>query len=158
MLVRGSNIVAMPYANLKPALVSNLAAHSSLSKSRSNDLTGFYFIAGKAPKGFENISELALDDQRGSKTNGTLNGFIHAKQKVFYKLMRPAQNGDTLSFTTISVRGISNQFTGRFLKPGNFSQTQPAMDEVVLKGHLIKMQGRRKVAESNVSFTYSVGG
>jgi len=139
-------------------LASNLAAYSSLPESRSNDLTGYYFIAGKAPKGFENISELALDDHRGSKANGTLNGFIHTEQKVFYKLLRPLQSGDTFSFTTISVRDISYQFTGRFLKPINFSQTQPAMDEVVLKGHLIKMQGRRKVAESDVNFTYSVGG
>jgi hypothetical protein len=62
-------------------LASNLAAYSSLPESRSNDLTGYYFIAGKAPKGFENISELALDDHRGSKANGTLNGFIHTEQR-----------------------------------------------------------------------------
>ena len=61
-------------------------------------------------------------------------GFIRPKSGDDFKLEHPELQGDHLTFTTQEVQGISYDFDGRFLAPGNFPETPP--EGVVLKGRL----------------------
>ena len=75
---------------------------------------------------------------------------------VDFPLVAPALKGKAFAFTTQEVEGISYRFAGNFVKLGNFPEERPE-DEVILKGHLTKLQGGKTVAESDVGFRYTGG-
>lgn len=124
----------------------------------------YYFHPEEAPKGFQDIDHLSLStlDMKGDEmVNVPLHGLIRLKAKgkgpaVDFALIAPALKDKAFSFTTQEVGGISYRFAGNFVKLGNFPETRPE-DEVVLKGHLAKLQGGKTVAESEVGFRYTGG-
>lgn len=129
------------------------------------DLFGYYYFhEEEAPKGFQEIDHLHLStiDMKGEEmVEVPLHGWIRLKEKgnapgVDFPLIAPTLKDRAFSFTTQTVGGISYRFAGSFVKLGNFPEERPE-DEVVLKGHLTKLQGGKPVAESDVGFRYTGG-
>ena len=129
------------------------------------DLFGYYYFhEQEAPKGFQDIDHLNLStiDMKGDEmVDVPLHGAIRLKPKgkgpaVDFPLIAPTLKGKAFSFTTQEVGGIAYRFAGTFVKLGNFPEERPE-DEVILKGHLTKLQGGKTVAESDVGFRYTGG-
>jgi hypothetical protein len=129
------------------------------------DLFGYYYFhEGEAPKGFQDIDHLNLStiDMKGDEmVDVPLHGAIRLKAKgtgpaVDFPLIAPVLKGKAFTFTTQEVGGIAYRFAGNFVKLGNFPDERPE-DEVILKGHLTKLQGGKTVAESDVGFRYTGG-
>ncbi len=121
------------------------------------DITGYYSFVGKVPRGFENVDWISLATVDANGREAPLNGFLRLKWRyrgrfVNFDLVRPTIEGNTLTFKTKVVRGISYQFKGQFLKMENLQD-----NETVLKGHLIKFRSGKKVAECDSNFFYFTG-
>lgn len=125
----------------------------------NNDVTGAYFPSTALPADFSEIEHLSLANIDDQGKPAPLNGFIRPKRQSAkdYKLVNPKLDGKNLTFSTVSVDGVSYSFTGAFEKLDNFPENPPPDDEVVLKGTLTKMRDGKAVAETKVNFTYSAG-
>jgi hypothetical protein len=132
-------------------------AHAAVERQKI-DVFGYYSPQGKLPAAFAEIDILLLSTIDNQGNPAPLNGFIRPKRKSAkdYRLVNPKLEDKNLTFKTQAVRGISYSFAGAFTKLGNFPVDRPE-GEVLLKGHLIKMRNGKKVAETDVSFTYSGG-
>ncbi|HJT26258.1 MAG TPA: hypothetical protein VJ784_02525 [Pyrinomonadaceae bacterium] len=64
---------------------------------------------------------------------------------------------DNFTFTTMSIRGISYSFSGKFLKGGVYASGILDDETPVLEGTLTKFRGGKKVAEANLKFVYFGG-
>jgi hypothetical protein len=130
------------------------AAPAAPAKPATVDVFGYYYLReNEAPKGFQDISELYLstvDYRDGKEVRVPLNGFIRLKPK------KGKGAESAVVFTTREVGGVSYRFAGAFVKLGNFPQERPE-DEIILKGHLIRLQGGKVAAEGDVGFRYTGG-
>jgi len=124
------------------------------------DVTGAYFVQGKVPPEFSEIEYLTLANIDENAKPSPLNGFIRPKRRSAkdYRLVNPKLSGNSLTFETDAVSGLSYGFDGTFLKMGNFPVNPPEWDEIVLQGTLKKMRGSNVIAETKVALTYSAGG
>lgn len=64
---------------------------------------------------------------------------------------------DNFTFTTVSIRGVSYSFAGKFLKGGVYASGILDDETPVLEGTLTKFRGGKKVAEANLKFVYFGG-
>ena len=64
---------------------------------------------------------------------------------------------DNFTFTTMSLRGVSYSFAGKFLKGGIYASGILDDETPVLEGTLIKFRDGKKVAEANLKFVYFGG-
>jgi len=126
-------------------------------KNNKVDIFGYYTIE-KPTKAFADISEIHLGGNYGAQEKPPVYGLIRLKKKSAkdFPLLKPTLNGKNLTFKTKAIGGISYQFDGTFTKLGNFPETRPE-GEILLKGKLMKYKGETKIAEANVSFSYSAG-
>ena len=129
------------------------------------DLFGYYYFhEDEAPKGFQDIDHLHLStiEMKGEEmVEVPLHGWLRLKEEEDapaedFPLIAPTLKDRAFSFTTKTVDGISYRFAGRFVKLGNFPEERPE-DEIVLKGHLTKLQGGKPVAQAEVGFRYTGG-
>ncbi len=129
----------------------------AFAQTAKTDIFGYYFIQ-KAPKAFADISEINLAGDVGLKDKPPFYGLIRMTNKKAkdFLLLKPTLNGKDLTFSTKSVGGISYTFKGTFTRLGNFPEERPE-SEVLLKGLLTKLKGKTKIAEANVSFSYTAG-
>jgi len=131
---------------------------TSLSRSEINqnrfDPDGSFWILGNPPKGFEDFSEISLNSRRRREFNSP--GIRLNRGQLFrFRIIKTTR--DTLDFTTVSVRGISYSFSGRFLKDGVFAAADLNEDTAVLEGTLTKLSKGQKVAEAKLKFSYFGG-
>ena len=64
---------------------------------------------------------------------------------------------DNFTFTTMSIRGVSYSFAGKFLKGGVYASGILDDETPVLDGTLTKFRNGKKVAEANLKFVYFGG-
>jgi len=64
---------------------------------------------------------------------------------------------DNFTFTTITIRGVSYSFAGKFLKGGVYASGILDDETPVLEGTLTKFRDGKKVAEANLKFVYFGG-
>jgi len=64
---------------------------------------------------------------------------------------------DNFTFTTMSIRGVSYSFAGKFLKGGVYASGILDDETPVLEGTLTKFRDGKKVAEANLKFVYFGG-
>lgn len=142
-----------------------IAAGAAGAPPAKVDVFGYYYLPdGKAPKGFQDISELHLstfDYKDGKELTVPLYGWIRLKPQgkevaVDFPLVAPTRKERSLTFTTKEVGGVSYRFAGAFTKLGNFPEERPE-GEVILKGRLAKLQGGKVVAEGDAGFHYTGG-
>jgi len=74
---------------------------------------------------------------------------------TFYRFRHVSLSGDHLTFTTVSIRGVSFRFDGRFTRNGCFA-TQ-FYDEQVLRGTLFKLSNGKVDEALDSDFTYFPG-
>jgi hypothetical protein len=139
---------------LAAALVLVLPAPASFAtqKARFNP-DGSFWIMGDAPKHFADFAGFNLNASRNKRlpnpgvelTNGT---------RLRFKTL--AVSRDALTFTTVTVGGVSYSFKGTFLEGGTFA-ARDLMDKPVLEGKLKKFKGGQEVADSKLAFTYFGG-
>lgn len=130
------------------------------------DIFGYFYIQGKAPKGFADFDFLQLggNGEYGAGANPPDYGTIMLKERsariatVNYPLLKPNANGNQFSFKTKTVSGVSYEFGGTFSRL-DFTEVdkQPAGGEVVLSGTLKKMKAGKMVAQSKVDFRWELG-
>lgn len=145
-----------------PAFGAGPAASKPVPKV---DVFGYYYLhEEEAPKGFKDIDHLHLStiDMKGDEmVEVPLHGWIRLKAMgsapaLDFTLIAPTLKDKAFSFTTKAVSGISYRFAGSFVKVGNFPEDRPE-DEVILKGHLTRLQEGKTVAEADVGFRYTGG-
>jgi hypothetical protein len=64
---------------------------------------------------------------------------------------------ENFTFTTMSIRGVSYSFAGKFLKGGVYASGILDDETPVLEGTLTKFRNGKKVAEANLKFVYFGG-
>ena len=167
-MIRVSTLAVLVLSAILGATGIGIATAAAGSPPVKVDVFGYYYLPdGKAPKGFQDISELHLstfDYKDGKELTVPLYGLIRLKPKVVkgkevavdFPLVAPARKERSLTFTTKEVAGVSYRFAGAFTRLGNFPEERPE-DEVLLKGRLTKLQGGKVAAESDVGFHYTGG-
>ena len=74
-----------------------------------------------------------------------------------YRFKTLSVKRDNFTFTTVTRRGVSYSFDGKFLKGGVYASGILDPDTPVLEGTLRKFRGGKKVAEANLKFVYFGG-
>ena len=151
----------------KPAENRNANANSanaSVNKETSSttakdDVFGYFFITGKTPPEFQDISYINLggEGEYGAGANPPFYGELAKEKKnESFKLMKPEISGNNIKFKTETKNGVSYEFEGT-LKRKDLAENQPNPDDVVMSGTLKKMENGKQIAESKLDFTWSVG-
>lgn len=138
-----------------------LSGTAVFARTAEGDVFGYFFINGKADKGFTDINYIILggSGEYGAAAKPPYYGdlVLQDKYKKSFSLLKPALNGKNLSFKTKAVGGISYEFTGVLVK-ADFTE-QPSGDdaEKALSGTLNKLQNGKVIAASKVTFRWEVG-
>lgn len=118
---------------------------------------GWYEITGKKPAGFTEFRYLYLEGpilkaakgRRLLPQPGKLLGELYGKQK--FKLRNAAFEGESLSFETTAVKGVSFKFEG---KVSNFYPDDRNIISPQFKGTLSKWMNGKKTASAPVTFVW----
>ncbi|MFL6211095.1 MAG: hypothetical protein ACJ74W_19760 [Pyrinomonadaceae bacterium] len=126
---------------------------------------GFYLFDGKPPTGFEGFEGFEFMEVvlrlSADKSHVVLAAGYNPKAQVDFKGGRTFKaqpvhfNEDQVSFETQSIRGVSYQFDGRFIKGLN---DEHQFVDARLKGRITKLVNGKKVAEAQMSFYQVIGG
>ena len=123
-------------------------------KSPKFDPDGTFWILGDPPDDFKNFGGINLNAKRQRRLNrpgvDITNGIKHRFRTL-------SVTRDRFTFKTVSVRGVSYSFSGRFLKGGVFAAADLDDKTPVLEGVLIKLKNGQKVAEAPLKFVYFGG-
>jgi hypothetical protein len=149
-------------------------ARTSLGNSSNSDANsqpytfdageGAYVFDGKPPRGFEELTALELpgvllklsDDGASIVSVSTdPQALVDTKGGRQFKARHATINGDQITFETVAVRGVSYQFTGRFVKK---QVDKGQLLDATLKGRLTKLVNGNKVAEAQLDLYEAVGG
>jgi hypothetical protein len=129
-------------------------AAPSQNKTARFDPDGSFWIIGEPPAEFSDFSAINLNAKRlrrlpspGVQTNNGKN--------YRFKTLSVKQNNFT--FTTVTLNGVSYNFSGKFLKGGNFAATWLDDESPILEGTLTKFRAGNKVAEAKLKFSYFGG-
>lgn len=118
------------------------------------DPDGTFWIVGQPPDGFSDFSGINLNAKRSRRLNTA--GVDERDGRHFsYKTL--VVRREKFVFTTVTVRGASYSFTGRFLRGGVFQEAVLDDEKPVLEGTLQKFVAGKKVAEAQLKFSYFGG-
>ena len=136
------------------SLVGGLASIVFGQKSPKFDPDGTFWILGDPPDDFKDFGGINLNAKRQRRLNrpgvDITNGIKHRFRTL-------SVTRDRFTFKTVSVRGVSYSFSGRFLKGGVFAAADLDDKTPVLEGVLIKLKNGQKVAEAPLKFVYFGG-
>jgi len=121
--------------------------------------SGFFYLKGELPKGFEDFSYIALWKFASQVSRPTAG--VYSKGGEVYQFTTlladwsPERGYQVFEFATAQAKGISYTLTGKFLASCGyeFHVLDPA--KVVAEGRLVKLKDGQKVADAAVQFTYS---
>jgi len=74
-----------------------------------------------------------------------------------YRFKTLSVKRDNFTFTTMSIRGVSYSFAGKFLKGGVYASGILDDETPVLEGTLSRFRDGKKVAQANLKFVYFGG-
>lgn len=135
-------------------ILSVLAISVPAQKSARFDPDGSFWIIGDHGDGFSDFGGINLNAKRLRRLPAA--GVQMVDGKTFrYKTLTVKR--DNLSFTTVSIGGVSYSFSGRFLEGGVFAATDLSDERPVLEGVLRKHKAGKKVAEAKLKFMYFGG-
>jgi hypothetical protein len=117
------------------------------------DPDGTFWIKGKPPADFSDFDSINLNAKRARHLESP---GLRMRTTVYrYKTL--VVKRDNFAFTTMTVRGVSYTFSGKFLRGGVYSAGDFDDETPVLEGTLTRFRDGRKVAEANLKFTYFGG-
>lgn len=144
-------ILRMPLILMVTCLSATLLA--AQSKNRF-DPDGAFWIIGTPPTDFSDFGSINLNAKRMRRLPAA--GLQLNNGRTFrYKSLSVKK--ESFTFTTVVVGGVAYSFTGRFLKGGVFASMDLDDQTPVLEGTLVKYKTGKKVAESNLKFSYFGG-
>ncbi|GAC1399673.1 MAG: hypothetical protein NVSMB56_14690 [Pyrinomonadaceae bacterium] len=138
---------------------STMNADTSIARRKTPqkfDPEGSFFPKGDAPKGLAEIGGINLFKRR-LKTFTSEGSGVNTTNGITHRFKTLSVTREKLIFTTVTRRGISYSFEGRFLKDGVYSESDLDNDTVVLEGHMTKLRNGQKIADANMRFTYFGG-
>jgi len=120
---------------------------------------GYFSLVGKLPRGFENFDTIQYwrkeDELAGPDISERTSG-VNETGGVVYKYATISITRRKFVFTTTKVKGISYNFSGRFLR-SDFVDGEMDLDKPVLVGTLGKHKNGKRVAEAVVKLSYFAG-
>ena len=156
---RQNNIPAAP--DSEPQRPMSVVGQNTEPES-AFDAFGYYYLVDGGPKGFEDIDHLSIftADYEVNQNAYSIReipispeGYVWASQR--HKMTSLSIENGQMSFATETVRGISYQFSGRFLIRGSFYNLP--QKTIVLEGRFIKIHKGTRIAISKVRFTWYEG-
>ena len=117
------------------------------------DPDGTFWIHGEKPADFSEFDSINLNAKRARhlESPGVRAG------TTLYRYKTLIVKRDNLTFTTMSVRGVSYSFSGKFLKGGVYASGILDEETPVLEGTLTKFRDGKKVGEANLKLVYFGG-
>ena len=107
-----------------------------------------------APNEFSDFSGINLNSKRLRRLPSP---GLQLNNGATYRFKTLNVKRDNFTFTTMSIRGVSYSFAGKFLKGGVYASGILDDETPVLEGTLIKFRDGKKVAEANLKFVYFGG-
>ena len=135
-------------------LVIAASAFGQAGRNSRFDADGSFWIHGDRPNGFSDFGGINLNAKKSRRLPMAGVEIINGKRLPFKTLSVKQTN---LSFTTVTLSGISYTFSGKFLKGGVFMSANLDDETPVLEGTLTKYKGGQKVAQGKLSFVYFGG-
>jgi hypothetical protein len=117
------------------------------------DPDGTFWIQGDKPANFSDFDSINLNAKRSRRLEQP--GLRMSTTLYRYKTL--VVKRDNFTFTTMTVRGVSYSFSGKFLRGGVYGAGDLDDETPVLEGTLTKFRDGKKVAEANLKFTYFGG-
>ena len=134
--------------------LSGAAGFGQAARRKTFDPDGSFWVHGEPPAEFSEFGGINLNAKKsrflpraGFETN---NG-----KKYPFRTLSVKQ--ERFTFTTVTVRGISYSFSGKFLKGGVYSAGVLDDETPVLEGTLRRFKGGKVVAEADMKFVYFGG-
>ena len=119
------------------------------------DPDGSFWLHGEAPPDeFKDFGGINLNAKRLRRLPSPGLQLTDGTTLRFKSLIVKRNN---FTFTTVTLRGVSYSFSGRFLKGGVFGAGDLDDETPVLEGTLTKFQAGKKVAEAKLRFVYFGG-
>jgi hypothetical protein len=138
------------------ALLTALAHISSQAQSSSRTFNpdGSFWVHGKPPNEFSDFGGINLNRKRVRHLPKSGLDEMNGRRFPFVRL---SVKRERFTFTTVTVRGVSYSFEGRFLKGGNYQQDALGDEVPVLDGELKKFVAGKIVAQARLKFIYFGG-
>lgn len=148
-------VLLLAAASARP-IPSGVASHASKSVVKF-DPDGEFPVYGKAPRGLEEVSTIPMWGRGRGKFMNKDSG-VYTTNGVIYRFRTLSVSQPKFTFTTVSRRGTSYAFTGRFLRGGVFAELDSTIwDQPILEGTMTKFKNGKKVAEAPMKFSYFGG-
>src|SRR5215217_1141801 len=106
------------------------------------------------PAGFSDFSGINLNTKRLRRLPSP---GLQLNNGTSYRFKTLNVKRDNFTFTTMSIRGVSYSFAGKFLKGGVYASGILDDETPVLEGTLTKFRDGKKIAEANLKFVYFGG-
>ena len=129
------------------------ATHAQ-KKAERFDPDGSFWVHGETPNEFSEFSGINLNAKHSRRLPQP---GLETNTGTFYKFKTLVVKRDNFTFTTMTVRGISYSFSGKFLKGGVYAAGNLDDETPVLEGTLTKFRGDKKLAEAKLKFVYFGG-
>ena len=146
---------------MMPFLISTMAISLSLTSGfgqagtgKSFDPDGSFWVHGAPPAKFSEFGAINLN---AKKSRHLPKAGFETNDGKKYRFRALSVKRERFTFTTITVRGISYSFSGKFLKGGVFAAGMLDDETPVLEGTLRKFKGGKMVAEADMKFVYFGG-
>ena len=123
-------------------------------KNAGFDPDGSFWIIGDHGDGFSDFGGINLNAKRLRRLPPAGVQLVNGKSFRFKSLI---VKRDNLTFTTVTIGGLSYSFSGKFLQGGVFAATDLSDERPVLEGVLRKHKAGKKVAEAKLKFMYFGG-
>ena len=107
-----------------------------------------------APTEFSDFSAINLNAKRLRRLPSP---GLQLNNGTTYRFKTLTVKRDNFTFTTITLRGVSYSFSGKFLKGGVYASGILDDQTPVLEGTLTKFRDGKKVAEANLKLVYFGG-
>jgi hypothetical protein len=114
----------------------------------------FWLKDGTPPNEFSDFSAINLNAKRLRRLPSP---GLQLNNGTTYRFKTLSVKRDNFTFTTITLRGISYSFAGKFLKGGVYASGILDDETPVLEGTLTKFRDGKKVAEANLKLVYFGG-
>jgi hypothetical protein len=146
-----------------PMMPSETKAEPAMPETKNDeaetkfDAEGYYYIVGDLPKGFEDFDTFNVRNKNYESEDESEYGKLIAPQGSVdtgkeFDFSKISIGNDQIQFETVSVKGISYSFSGKYTVTRNFIYFEPEEKLQVLEGRLIKKRGGKKIAEAQVKF------
>jgi hypothetical protein len=136
-------------------LLLSLTSAVSAQRGRFDPDGSFWLKDGTTPPTeFSDFSAINLNAKRLRRLPSP---GVQLNNGTTYRFKTLNVKRDNFTFTTMTLRGVSYSFAGKFLKGGVYASGILEEDTPVLEGTLTKFRDGKKVAEANLKLVYFGG-